>query len=157
MCRPKGKGFCALLVWKQVQTLPIWNRVRFSRKLVGRSVWTYLPVSIPNEVERKRITRIRNGFWEIFFVLSCSNLLHFLVKKTKKFPFLLSLQLSPKTLFDKLAAERLLHRLFIYLFLTMLLFVVFAARPQTSTRTIVLTKTLLGMTEVRLTALKSYR
>ena len=71
--------------------------------------------------------------------------------------FLLSLQLSPKTLFDKLAAERLLHRLFIYLFLTMLLFVVFAARPHTSTRTIVLTTTLLGMTKVRLTAPKSYR
>ena len=45
-------------------------------------------------------------------------------KKTKKFPLLLSLQLSPKTLFDELAAERLLRRLFIYvfiyLFLTML-------------------------------------
>ena len=84
----------------------------------------------------------------IFYIFSLKN---------EKFPFLLSLQLSPKTLFDKLAAERLLHRLFIYLFFTMLLFVVFAARPQTSTRTIVLTKTLLGMTEVRLTALKSYR
>ena len=41
----------------------------------------------------------------------------FSLKKTKKFPFLLSLQLSPKTLFDELAAERLLHRLFIYLFI----------------------------------------
>ena len=81
----------------------------------------------------------------------------FSLKKTKKFPFLLSLQLSPKTLFDELAAERLLHRLFIYLFLTILLFVVFAARPHTSTRTIVLTTTLPGMTKVRLTAPKSYR
>ena len=158
MCRPKGKGFCALLVWKQVQTLPIWNRVRFSRKLVGRSVWTYLPVSIPNEVERKTITRIRNGFWEIFFVLSFSNLLHFQLKKRKSFLFYSLFNFLPK----RFSTNSRLNAcytdyLFIYLFLTMLLFVVFAARPQTSTRTIVLTKTLLGMTEVRLTALKSYR
>ena len=34
MCRPIT-GFCAVLVWKQVYTLPIlvWNRVWFSRKL----------------------------------------------------------------------------------------------------------------------------
>ena len=33
MCRPKGLGFCAVLVWKRVQTLPIlvWNRVWVSR------------------------------------------------------------------------------------------------------------------------------
>ena len=96
MYRPKGKGFCALLVWKQVQTLPIWNRVRFSRKLVGRSVWTYLPVSIPNEVERKTITRIRNGFWEIFFVLSFSSLLHFQLKKRKSFLFYSLFNFLPK-------------------------------------------------------------
>ena len=76
----------------------------------------------------------------------------FSLKKTKKFPFLLSLQLSPKTLFDCLFIY-----LFIYLLLTMLLFVVFVARPHTSTRTIVLTTTVLGMTKARLTALKSYR
>ena len=31
MFRPKGYGFCAVLVWKRVETLPIlvWNRYRF--------------------------------------------------------------------------------------------------------------------------------
>ena len=35
MCRLKGRGFWAFLVWKRVQTLPIfvWNRVGFSRDL----------------------------------------------------------------------------------------------------------------------------
>ena len=35
MCRPKGWGFCTILVWKRVYTLSIlvWNLVWFSREL----------------------------------------------------------------------------------------------------------------------------
>ena len=49
MCRPIGSGFCAVLVWKQVYTLPIlvWNRVWFLREL--RDCMNVLIVSIPNE------------------------------------------------------------------------------------------------------------
>ena len=49
MFRPKGYGFCAVLVWKRVQTLPIlvWNRVWFSREL--RECMKVLIVSIPTE------------------------------------------------------------------------------------------------------------
>ena len=45
MCRPIGYGVCALLVWKQVYTLPslAWNRVWLLRELREcRSAWTYL-------------------------------------------------------------------------------------------------------------------
>ena len=37
MCRPIGWGFCAVLVWKRVYTLPIlvWNRVWFLREPTG--------------------------------------------------------------------------------------------------------------------------
>ena len=43
MFRPTGYGFCAVLAWKRVYTLPIfvWNWVWFSREPSG-SVWTYL-------------------------------------------------------------------------------------------------------------------
>ena len=66
MCRSIGWGFWAVLVWKRVYTLPIlvWNRVWFLRGL--RECMDVFIVSIPNEWERKRNMRIRNGF-EVFF------------------------------------------------------------------------------------------
>ena len=73
MCRSIGWGFWAVLVWKRVYTLPIlvWNRVWFSREL--RECMNVFIVSIPNEWERKRNMRIRNGF-EVFFFGLRSNL-----------------------------------------------------------------------------------
>ena len=49
MCRPIGKGVCAVLVWKGVYTSPILvlNRVWFSREL--RECMNVFIVSIPNE------------------------------------------------------------------------------------------------------------
>ena len=66
MCRSIGWGFWAVLVWKRVYTLPIlvWNRVWFLRGL--QECMDVFIVSIPNEWERKRNRRIRNGF-EVFF------------------------------------------------------------------------------------------
>ena len=66
MCRPIGSRFCAVLVWKRVYTLPIlvWNRVWFSSVLSERM--NVFIVSIPNEQERKKNTRIRNAFEEFF-------------------------------------------------------------------------------------------
>ena len=66
MCRSIGWGFWAVLVWKRVYTLPIlvWNRVWFLRGL--QECMDVFIVSIPNEWERKRNMRIRNGF-EVFF------------------------------------------------------------------------------------------
>ena len=53
MCRPKGWGFRAVLVWKWVQTLLIlvWSRVWFSRELRERR--NLFTVSIPNELRKK--------------------------------------------------------------------------------------------------------
>ena len=49
ICRPKGCGFWAFLVWKRVYTLPIlvWNRVWFSRELL--ECMNVFVVSIPYE------------------------------------------------------------------------------------------------------------
>ena len=60
MCCPIGLGFCAVLVWKRVNTLPIlvWNRVWFWRDY--GSVWMYL------------FFQFQNGFEELFCL--CSNL-----------------------------------------------------------------------------------
>ena len=55
MCRPIGWGFCAILVW---------IRVWFSREL--RACMNVFIVSIPNEWERKRNIRIRNGFFCLY-------------------------------------------------------------------------------------------
>ena len=42
----------------------VWNRVWFLKEL--RECVNVFIVSIPNELERKRNTRIRNGFEEFF-------------------------------------------------------------------------------------------
>ena len=70
MHRIIGSGFYAVLVWKQVYTLPIlaWNRVWFSREL--RERMKLFIVSIPNEEERKRNMQIRNRFEEFFCLRS---------------------------------------------------------------------------------------
>ena len=70
MCRSIGWGFWAVLVWKRVYTLPIlvWNRVWFLRGL--QECMDVFIVSIPNEWERKRNMRIRNGFEEFFCLRS---------------------------------------------------------------------------------------
>ena len=66
MSRPIGSRFCAVLVWKRVYTLPILvcNRVWFSRVLSERM--NVFIVSIPNEQERKKNTRIRKAFEDFF-------------------------------------------------------------------------------------------
>ena len=72
MCRPIGYGFCAVLVWKRVCTLPIlvWNGVWFSRELSESECMNVFIVSNPNDLDRKKNMRIRNGFEEFVFLPS---------------------------------------------------------------------------------------
>ena len=70
ICHPIGYGFCVVLVWKWVYTLPIlvWNWVWFLREL--RECMNVFIVSTPNEWERKRNMRIWNGLEELFCLRS---------------------------------------------------------------------------------------
>ena len=64
---PSGGVFAP---FESENTLPIlvWNRVWLSREL--RECMNEFIVSIPNEQERKRNMRIRNGFEEFFCLRS---------------------------------------------------------------------------------------
>ena len=46
MCRPKGWGFCAVLVWKRVLVLPIlvWNRLWLTFAVLFSATMTLIPV-----------------------------------------------------------------------------------------------------------------
>ena len=84
MCRPKGYGFGAFLVWKQIYTLPIWVwiRVWFSRELRERTNVFIVTVILTewgrtrekelthDLLERNRNMRIRNAFQEILCLRS---------------------------------------------------------------------------------------
>ena len=73
MCSPKGKGFCAVGLKKRVKTLPIWvwNRVWFSRELVG----VYERIHCFNSKWFRKKEKYANSkwIWRNLFC-SCSNL-----------------------------------------------------------------------------------
>ena len=66
MCRSIRWGFCAVLVWKQVYTLPIlvWNRKWVSRE--PRSVWTYLPLKFQMSKKEREICKFEIDLNDFF-------------------------------------------------------------------------------------------
>ena len=66
MCHPIRWGFCAVLVWKRVYTLPIlvWNRKWVSRE--PRSVWTYLPLKFQMSKKEREICKFEIDLNEFF-------------------------------------------------------------------------------------------
>ena len=74
MCRPKGYGFCAVLVWLLVYILPIlvWNRVWFSRELRLRA-WMCSSFQFQMNKKESVICQFEIDWNLSFFVPNLSN------------------------------------------------------------------------------------
>ena len=68
MFRPKGYGFCAVLVWKRVETLPIlvWNRYRFQGNY--GSVRKYLSFQCQMNKKEREICEFEMDFKKSFLL-----------------------------------------------------------------------------------------
>ena len=77
MYRPVGRGFCAVLVWKRVYTLPILVGIGYGFRGNYGSVWTYLSFQFQMSKkggggggeEKEKLMRIRRRFFVCALIL----------------------------------------------------------------------------------------